>query len=363
MHVLIDARMAVSQNFGFGRYVHNLLREFKDLAPDHRFTLLVNDDFPAEVIANAPNIVLCRVNIKWLSIAEQIKLPLVIKRVSPDVYFCPTFITPVVQTCPTVIAIHDLMHVIFSRHYSWVHRIYYGWWLRLAAKKAKSIITTSESSKQDLIRYYGLSSQKISVIHDGVEPKFRLINDKKQIDSFKSKHKLPEHFILYVGARKINKNIDGILAAYALYSQKNAKQLPLVLTGEMDKKLSKLVKKYGISEKVICVGAITDAELPLLYNSAALFLSPSLYEGFGLPHLEAMACGIPVIASNVSSLPEIMGEGGLLVDPKNSNAIARAIEKVLSDRHLGKELISRGLEKAKHYSWKTCARKTLEVLR
>jgi len=131
----------------------------------------------------------------------------------------------------------------------------------------------------------------------------------------------------------------------------------------MDKKLSKLVKKYGISEKVICVGAITDAELPLLYNSAALFLSPSLYEGFGLPHLEAMACGIPIIASNVSSLPEIMGEGGLLVDPKNSNAIARAIEKVLSDRHLGKELISRGLEKAKHYSWKTCARKTLEVLR
>ncbi|MFC1568318.1 glycosyltransferase family 4 protein [Candidatus Margulisiibacteriota bacterium] len=362
MHVLIDARMATSKKFGFGRYVHNLLKQFTLLDQQDRFTFLVNDLALAEWGKIAPNIDFHKVDIKWLSVSEQLWLPLVIRKIRPDVFFSPTFIAPVVQPCPTVIAIHDLMHVIFSKHYFIFHKIYYGLFLRSAAKNAKMLITKSGNSKRDIMRYYGIPEEKIVIIPDGVEAEFKPIRDVERIKAFRQKLDLPPKFILFVGARKVNKNIEGILAAYSVFCGQNS-QYSLVLSGNQDAKTSALAKKYRIEDKIAYIGEIEEADLPLLYNSADLFLSPSLYEGFGLPHLEAMACGLPVIASNASSLPEVVGDAGILVDPRRPDDIAAAMVRVLGDKELKDDLVRKGLERAKKFSWEISASGTLDVCR
>lgn len=359
MHILIDARMAVSKKFGFGRYVYNLLEQFGRLAPRDRFTFLVRDDFLSGPAAAAGNASLYRTNLKWLSIVEQFALPGLIRKISPDVFFSPTFIAPVIQPRPTVISVHDLMHVVFSDHYSFVHKLYYGWVLRRALKKTKAVITKSESSKRDLIKYYGLPESKIVIVHDGVESHFQPVEDEDRISALKKKYGLPDNFLLFIGGFKVNKNIEGILKALNLLGGERK----LVAVSDNNAAIRLLAEKYNIAGKLVCLESVAENDLPLLYNAADLFVSPSLYEGFGLPHLEAMACGTPVVAANASSLPEIVGDAGILVDPNVPEEIAAAMKKILGDEGLRQEMYNKGVARARLFRWDACARQTLAVCR
>jgi glycosyltransferase involved in cell wall biosynthesis len=357
MHVLFDARMLGSKKFGIARYAENLLKQFQVLGRQDRFTLLISGEFPLGSLRSATNIKLVRTGIKWLSFLEQLWLPLLIKRIQPDICFFPSFAAPMIQPAPTVIVIHDLMHLVFARDYSLRHKLYYNVVLRSALKKAKKVIAISRSSKKDIMRYYGLPDDKVEVIYNGVENVFRPVSDRQQIERFKKQKGLPERFLLFVGSSKVSKNLENIIAAFGIFSRTDKEGRYLVLSGTQDAKLG------GEHEKIICAGDIDEVDLPLLYNSAELFVSPSLYEGFGLPHLEAMACGVPVIASNVSSLPEVVGDAGIQVDPRKPEEIAAAMSRVLGDKGFREGLVKKGLERARKFSWETSASKTLAVCR
>src|SRR3989338_2228688 len=361
MRIVIDARMAIAKGYGIGRYVYNLIENLAAIDRRDEFTLLVNDDFLLPIVNKASNFKLLRVNIKWLSIEEQIRIPMLLNKLRLNLFHAASFAVPVIQPCRTVAAIYDLIHMVFPEHYTWLHRLYYQIVLRQALRNAKMIITISESSKKDLLSYYDIPDNKIAIAYPAVESKFRPISDRSAIDDFKRRHGLPGHFILHVGNRKKHKNIPGLIAAYSLLNERNKESHFLVLSGPRDNETAALVGKFHVESRIIFAGDIAEDELPLIYNAADVFVFPSLYEGFGLPPLEAMACGVPVVTSNVSSLPEVVGPAGVTIDPKNSAAIALAIAQILSDANFKERLIKRGLAQAQRFSWENCARSTLKV--
>jgi glycosyltransferase involved in cell wall biosynthesis len=363
MHVLIDARMAGSTQFGIGRYVINLIKNLPKIDKELRLSILVNDDFFLKTDEQTGYFTVIKANIKWLSISEQLYIPSIIRKIKPDVFHAPSFAVPVIQPCPTVVTIHDLIHLLFPEHYSLLHKAYYGFFLKTALKNAARIITVSQSSKKDLLSHYNIPDAKIEVTYEGVEDSFRPIHDKNRLNLFKNKYHLPDQFILYVGNRKKHKNLERLVEAYSKFRKQDESRHYLVLSGLKDKNVERLAFKHKVKEWVVFSGHVDEEEMPLLYNSANLFVFPSLYEGFGLPPLEALACGVPVITSNAASLPEIIGGAGMLVCPQNSEEIAAAMSKVLSDKVLRKELIEKGMAQAGLFSWEECARKTLMVYR
>ncbi len=361
MHVLIDARMVTARNFGIGRYVFNLLDNLIDLDKTNRYSLIVNDDYLAELTKNASNFNLIKAKAKWLSLSGQIEVPMIIKRVKPDLFHAASFSVPFIQPCPTVATIYDLIHVIFPGHYSFIHKIYYGIFLKSVIKQAKRIITISESSRQDINKYYGYPADRIDIAYPAAGDRFRPVKDDRLIADLKAKYQLPEHIILYIGNRKKHKNVAGLIEAYSMLSKKLKDQYALVLSGLMDQELEALVRMNKVQGRVKCLSNISEEELPLAYNAADLFVFPTLYEGFGLPPLEAMACGVPVITSNVASVPEVVGDAALLVDPNNSRELADTMAKVLENNDLKQELKAKSLERARHFTWEECAQRTLKT--
>jgi len=358
MQVVIDARMVDSKGFGLGRYVYNLLKNLIKIDQANQYTLLVNDDFLAPLVANASNFNLLKVNIPWLSVFEQIKIPWVIRKLKPDLFHATSFSAPMLQPYPTIVTICDLIHLVFPEHYSLLHKFYFKFFLKKVLNKAKRVITISECSKRDIISHYNIPQEKVTVTYLAVEESFQPIGEQDKINDFKQRMGLPKRFILYVGTRKKHKNIAGLIKAYSLLPREDCF---LVLSGSMDQALLDLIKKYKVEDRVVCIGKIEDSELPLLYNAADLFVFPSRYEGFGLPPLEAMACGVPVVTSNAASLPEVVGDAARLVDPDNSKEMAMAMSKVLNQENLRKELIQKGIMRARLFSWEKCARETLNL--
>jgi alpha-1,3-rhamnosyl/mannosyltransferase len=363
MRIVIDARMVTGKDYGIGRYVYNLLENMIVLNRQDKFTLLVNDDFLLPLVKNSSNFKLLKVGIKWLSLEEQVRIPMVVKRLRPDLFHAASFAVPLIQPCRTIVTIYDLIHLVFPEHYTWLHRFYFQVVLRQALRSVSKIITISESSKNDLISYYGLPKSKIEVVFPAVEDRFKPIADRGVIAAFKKKHGLPEHFVLYVGNRKKHKNLSGLLAAYARFCEQDKGPHYLVLSGPKEEVTAALARRYRIEDRLVYAQKFADDELPLMYNSADIFVFPSFYEGFGLPVLEAMACGLPVITSNVSSLPEVAGDAGILVDPYDVAGLAAVIKRVVSDPALAQSMREKGLRQAGGFSWQRCAGETLALYR
>jgi glycosyltransferase involved in cell wall biosynthesis len=236
-----------------------------------------------------------------------------------------------------------------------------------AMKDADKIITISDFTKNELINYTGISSDKIKTIYLGPDEEFRPLSS-KEIEDSRKEYKLPESFILYVGSEQSRKNFQLIIKAfYKLKKKYGLEELKLVKAGSsqipdvLRNKIFDLIKELNLENDVIFTDYVTDDTLIKMYNAAELFVFPSLYEGFGLPPLEAMACGCPVITSNTSSLPEVVGEAGLMIDPHDVDSLTESMYKILSDNGLKKELSKKSLERAKMFSWQKTADQTLEV--
>lgn len=361
MRILIDARMVTARNFGIGRYVYNLLAALLELDRANSYSLIVNDDYLADLVKSAPNFSLIKAKARWLSLREQFEIPRIVKRVRPDLFHAASFVVPFVQSCPTVATIYDLIHVIFPEHYSLLHKIYYNLFLKMTIKKVCRLITISESSRNDIAEYYGYPADRISIAYPAVGPLFRPVDDQAAISAFRSKYDLPDKLILYVGNRKKHKNVAGLVKAYALLPDRIKAQYALVLSGTSDPALDDLARGQKVADRVRYLGNIPDEELPLAYNAAELFVFPTLYEGFGMPPLEAMACGIPVVTSNVASIPEVVGDAAVLVDPTKTSQLADAMARVLGNNELKAQLRSRALEQAERFTWKACAQNTLKA--
>jgi glycosyltransferase involved in cell wall biosynthesis len=294
----------------------------------------------------------------FLSITEQWELPLVLNKYKNEAIFhSPSFVSSPFIKCPTIMTIHDLNHLKFPEYYTRFHRYYYNYIVKPSALKAKKILTVSEFSKKEIVNWLNCESEKVVVTYNGIDENFKVINDNDKLRNIRTKYDLPEKFILYIGNLKPHKNIANLIKAIKKINQK----IILVINGKSNESLNKIIMENHVENKIKFIGYVNDDDLPALYNLAELFIYPSLYEGFGLPPLEAMACGCPVITSNTSSLPEVVGDAGIMVNPYHVEEIARAIDLVLSNENLRREMIEKGLKQAQKFSWRKTAEETLKV--
>ncbi len=259
-----------------------------------------------------------------------------------------------------ILTIHDLTPILFSETYGLIHVFLQKHVLPMTLKNIDMIITVSEHSKQDIINHLKIPEEKIKVIYNGIDGRFKPL---KKVDDVKEKYDIKSPFILYVGTLEPRKNIPTLINAF-YELKKNGILYKLVIVGGKGWKYKDIyehVDKLNLQREVIFTGYVSDDDLPKLYNAADLFIYPSLYEGFGFPPLEAMACGCPVITSNTSSLPEVVGDAGMMVDPYDVDEIANAMKRVLLDENLREEMIKKGLERAKKFRWENCADETIRV--
>jgi glycosyltransferase involved in cell wall biosynthesis len=238
------------------------------------------------------------------------------------------------------------------------HRIYLQSNIRLAGRKADRIITVSQNSKEDIVKILKVSEKKVSVVYNGVSEEFKKIDDPLLFSSFKKKHNLPDKIILYVGTIQPRKNVDILLKIFHDLKKEKRIEHKLVIIGRdgwLYNSVEDQIRSLNLENDVIRIKNLSDEELPIIYNISDLFVYPSSYEGFGLSILEAMACGVPVIASNLSSIPEVVGDAGILVDPRNCEEIKDAVYKLISNEALRQHYVKKGLERASRFSWDNAA--------
>ena len=261
-----------------------------------------------------------------------------------------------------IITVHDLTPFITPKESKFGRPLIYKLLFPRTLKTADKIITVSNSTKKDLINHFDIPEKKIRVIFEAADEKFKPLNNEK-ISETEQKYNLNFPFILYVGTLEARKNIPTLVTAFYKLKKKNIEH-KLVITGTKGwkyKEIFETIDKLNLQNDVVFTGYVSDEDLPALYNAADLFVYPSIYEGFGLPPLEAMACGTPVITSNTSSLPEVVGDAGIMVDPYDVDGLADAMHRVLTDEGSRADMIKKGLERTKMFSWEKCARETLEV--
>ena len=278
----------------------------------------------------------------------------------------PTGTAPLVVTrAKRVATIHDVIPYIYPETSTLLERVIYHYWLPIATRKLHAVVTDSHQSKIDIVRYLRVNADRTTVVPLGVDARYQPL-DPVEVRFSLERRGIAFPYILYVspvGPRSQRKNLPRLLEAYARLRERPG-HWRLVIVGSVRKDyrpVFEVVERMKLEPDVHFTGFVADEDLPTLYNGASLFVLPSLYEGFGLPVLEAMACGVPVVTSNISSLPEVAGDAALLVDPYSVTAIADAMQKVLSDPSLAAELRERGLARARMFSWEETARKTIAV--
>ncbi len=313
-------------------------------------------------------------------LARFFKMPKVDKLLGgTDIFFAPHFLlSPVSDGCQKIITFHDLSFEYFPEFFPMRKRFWHGFLNPQGrALEADKIICVSESTKNDLADLYRVPENKIKVIYSGIGEEFRRVASDKwpaspelqrgeQVISIKKKYNLPEKFILYFGTIEPRKNLVGLIKAYEIFCEKHKPDdFKLVIAGSrgwLNKEIFAAAKKSSYRQDIIFTGFVQAQDKVYLYNLASLFIYPSFFEGFGFPPLEAMACGVPVVCSNTSSFPEVVGEAALMIDPYNFGEIAWAMSEVLKDSRLQENLVKKGLEQTKKFSWDKCARETLNFL-
>jgi glycosyltransferase involved in cell wall biosynthesis len=299
---------------------------------------------------------------------EQTVLPVAALRDRLDVLHCPVLIQPVVSPVPTVITVHDLIFLRYPERYPRAKRLYLTALARASVRRARRIIAVSEATRRDLQALLGVPPQRVTVIPNGVDHARYYPRPPAEIAAFRAAHDLPERMILYIGTLEPRKNLPQLLRAYAAV-RAGLGGACLVIGGAKGwfyDEIFRVAQELGLDsgpDAVRFAGYIPDAEQPLWYNSATAFVYPSVYEGFGLPPLEALACGIPVIAADRSALPEVVGNAGLLVDPDSEAALAAALRAVVNDPALAARLRAAGPAQAARFSWPASAEATLAVYR
>lgn len=358
MKIGIDCRELGAYQTGIGRILIEFLREARRKTKDFEFILFGNEttDFLSfqDIFMDYKKVVIKE---RWTFWWDQIQLKKALQNNEIDVFFSPYYKIPLLTTAKTVLSIFDLTYLLvepYARHLK--NTIYIKNFIKLAARKAKKIITSSNSTKEDLSEILHLPQGKIDVVHLGISSRFRTIQEKNRIEFAKKKYGIPHKYILYVGNFSPHKNLKRLILAYNLLADHLKKEYSLVLGGGEAKTL-------GIrdTELLICIPYIAEEDLPILYSGAEIFIFPSLYEGFGFPPLEAMACGCPVASSNTSSLPEVLGEAALFFDPGQIEEISCAIRRMLEDEDLRNRLRQKGLERARLFTPEKMTDRILDI--
>ncbi|MGA1868902.1 MAG: glycosyltransferase family 4 protein [bacterium] len=360
----------VGEGGGIERYLRNLIKAFQKIDHINDYTLFTNKDNTGTFDLSDNFKEYCTpvsarfrpMKILW----EQCILPFEVKRAGIDVLLSPGNLSPLIVSCPSVVVIHDLIPFIWPGNFSKAELYSLRILLYLTAKKATKIITVSKSSERQILQQFNIPAEKITVVYEACDEKFLCspapIENKKRI---KEELGLKGDFILYIAPTRPHKNANRMLLAFSLLKKKYRIKHRLVITGcagYHHNVLLKMIKDLGLAEEVVFIGYIPDDVLPTLYSAASVFIYPSYYEGFGLPVLEAMACGTPVVASNATSLPEVVGDAALLFDPHSTMQISESLYKVLTDEQCRLALTVKGKRRVREFSWEKSAREILKVL-
>ncbi len=271
--------------------------------------------------------------------------------------------------CPYVVTVHDLTTLLLPEQHSFLDVAYWRWFEPITVRKAARVVSVSHTTAQDIERFYGVSRQSIHVIRWAAHERFAPIRDTGQLEQLRQRHQLPGRFVLFLGILAKKKNLPTLLRALADLRSTRPDAPDLVVVGRGypqsgDAESGPLVAQLGLGGHVHFVGAVPDDELPLFYSAADAYVLPSLHEGFGIPCLEAMACGTPVIATSGGALPEVVGDAGyLLADPRDHGELSLALERLVYDEDTRRRLIRRGLQRVGEFSWGESARKMLSVYR
>jgi glycosyltransferase involved in cell wall biosynthesis len=283
----------------------------------------------------------------------------------PDVLFVPSHVLPLVCPVPGVVTVHDLGYLAYPETHRRFDRWYLDWTTRRHTRVAAHLLVDSEATRHDLIRHYQADPGRITVVHPGLDPVFRPIENPDQRAEVRSRYGIRSDYIIHVSTLHPRKNIARLLDAFESihHSPFTIHHSQLVLAGKPGWLSDDLITRAtAMGDRVRLTGHVNQADLPALISGARALVMPSLYEGFGFPVLEAMACGTPVVASNVSSLPEVAGDAALFIDPHDTDALAKALARILTDEDLRAELRQRGLERARHFTWQRAAQQTLTIL-
>jgi len=368
LHVGLNAQLLSTQQSyraaGINVYIQNLLRHLPQVNGAHQYTVFLGaKDYPpiaglrmrlTRLPTQSPGM-----RILW----EQVGQPVALVRESVDLLHAMAFVAPVACPCPFVVTVYDLSFLRFPEAFRAWNRLYLKWFTRHSVRRARRVIAISRSTKQDLVRLLGVPAGKIDVVPCGVGPEFRQFS-RDDVHAFRHKHDLPERFFLFVGTLEPRKNLATVFEAMRLLRRSGSTRPYLVVVGARGWGYQETLAgldTLGLREDVLLTGYVSAEALPWWYNAATALVYPSLYEGFGLPALEAMACGLPVVTSDRGSLPEVVGGAGLLVDPESPEELAVAMAQAWDDADVGARLSELGLARARELTWTHTARLTVET--
>jgi glycosyltransferase involved in cell wall biosynthesis len=294
-----------------------------------------------------------------------VRIPLALARERVTLFHAPHYVLPPLVRCKSVVTIHDVIHLMFPQYLPNRMALSYARLsIGLAARRATRVMTVSESSKRDILRYVQIPPDKVDVIYNAYDERFGVEPKEEDVVRVRERYQLHDEFVLYAGNVKPHKNLERLIQAFDLVRKRGLDHLKLVLIGDEISKyaaLRRAVHRHRLHQYVRFLGYLPEQTLAVMYRLAGVFVFPSLYEGFGLPPLEAMASGTPVVTSNVSSLPEVAGDAAVLVDPYDPGAIADGIHRVLTDEGLRRDLRRRGLARAHQFSWEQSVRRVREI--
>jgi glycosyltransferase involved in cell wall biosynthesis len=373
MRIAIDARYVADHFPGIGRYVYNLVVGLAEL--DHRHTLVVlhnpallNTRHPIDVLARFANVELVAAPARPFTLAEQVAIPRLLRRVRADLYHAPYYVRPYAGLpCPALVTLYDAIPRLFPSEVSPRARLLFDLLTRLAIRTSRQVLAISHSARDDLIAAYGLPAGRITVTPLAADPRF-WPQPPEEIAAVRAKYGLPEGYVLSLASNKPHKNLAGLVEAFAqvlqiteLNLQSAIYNLQLVVAGHWDPRYPQaheLAAKLGIADRVRFLPEVAEGDVPALYSGAAVFAFPSLYEGFGLPPLEALACGAAVLCCDTSSLPEVVGNAALRVAP-TVEALSAGLTALLGDDALRAKLRAAARGRAALFSWRRTAELTL----
>ncbi len=365
----VDARSVAGQPTGVGRYVRNLVGAMarSEAAPRLRLYLprSMDADWGAGVEERVLGLPGALGGLDNAFTWNHVRLPAHLAREPVDLLHGPFYTLPAVCPCPAVVTIHDISFALHPEWFTRRARLAFGGFAASSARRARHVLTVSECSRRDIIDRFGVPASRVTAVHLAPDPGFTPVSDPDRIAAVRAKYGAPEGYILYVGSISPRRNIPRLLDAFARVAR-DRKDAFLLIAGSVEPPsppVDPLIRARGLERRARCTGYVDGADLPALYSGASLVAYPSLYEGFGLPVVEAMACGVPVIASNTSCFPEVAGDAALLVDPHDTGALAEGIAALLSDARLRESLVARGLRRASEFSWDRAAEATIAVYR
>ncbi|MCX6030229.1 MAG: glycosyltransferase family 1 protein [Chloroflexi bacterium] len=368
MNICLDLSAAVHQRAGIGRYTRELTVALTALAPEHTYTAFFNraaEARPDPAVAALPRLPVPWGDKPWrlrVMLAHLLRRPQDALLPGVDLFHGADHLLPYLERIPGVFTLYDLTYLTAQQAHTTLNRLYLTLMAPRFLRAARAVIVISESTRRDALSRYPGDAGKFRVIYGGVSRQFCPAAPHAAA-AVRQRYGLPERFILAVGTIEPRKNYEALLAAYRALRDRG-QTVGLVIAGKKGWRSEAFFRQLhdlGLEDRVRLLGYVADADLPALYTAAEVFAFPSLYEGFGLPALEAMACGTPVVASNTSSLPEVVGDAGLLVSPRDVAGLTTAIEAALTDAALRADLCARGLTQAGRFTWEATARATLQV--